>query len=122
MYYFDYKLINLLNLDNNKKYSCEFILGKVKRRASLYSKKNIMLWNVDKKFLNLLMDFKLVGTNKSFYELFYLNNSEWRTHYKTGFTKIMIIKMIKSIIIDKQNNTNNFIYRDTGKKIDKIII
>ena len=81
-----------------------------------------MLWNVDKKFLNLLMDFKLVGTNKSFYELFYLNNSEWRTHYKTGFTKIMIIKMIKSIIIDKQNNTNNFIYRDTGKKIDKIII
>ena len=44
MYYFDYKLINLLNLDNNKKYSCEFILGKVKRRASLYSKKkyNVM--------------------------------------------------------------------------------
>ena len=123
MYYFDNKLIKLLNLDYNTKYSCQYISNIIKTRSklSLYSKKNKRLWKLDKHFLNLLMEFKLVGTNKSFYELFYLSGFEWRNHYKIGFSSNMIIQMIKSIIVDKLV-INTFVYKDTGKKIDNIII
>ncbi len=121
MYYFDYKLIKLLNLNNNEKYSYNFILNKVIKNKSSYSKNTKVLWKLDRKFLDLIMDFKLVGTKKSFYELFYLGDHVWRDYYKCGFSNNIIIKILQSLTIDKMTNYI-FINRDTGKKIDKIII
>jgi|SaaInlStandDraft_6_1057023.scaffolds.fasta_scaffold28763_2 hypothetical protein len=121
MFYFDSKLIKLLNLDNNNKYSYNFILNKVIKKKSSYSKNTKVLWKLDKNFLNLIMDFKLVGTKKTFYELFYLGDHIWRDYYMYGFSNNTIHKILQSLTIEKITNYI-FINRDTGKKIDKIII
>ncbi len=66
------------------------------------------------------MDYNLINTKIKFYDLFYLNSIKWRKHYKIGFTKIMILKMIDSLSIKKYKPL--FIYNFTGKNIKKIII
>jgi hypothetical protein len=126
LYYFDLKLIKLLNLDHNVAYSCNFIYEMIKKRKSNYTKCNSEdLWYLDSKFLNIIMDTKLYKTNDSFYDLFYENKGiDWRTHYKIGFPKCMIILMIKSITMDRNLAllVIKFSYKDEGKKIDKVII
>lgn len=126
LYYFDLKLIKLLNLDHNVAYSCNFIYEMIKKSKSEYARYNSEdLWYLDSKFLNIIMDTNLYKTNDSFYDLFYENKGiDWRTHYKIGFPKFMIILMIKSLSIDRNLALHviKFSYKDKGEKIDKVII
>ena len=79
------------------------------------------LYNIDSRFLNIIMDYKLIGTNYTFYELFYLKSPKWKNHYKNGFTKKMVYDMIASL---KNNSTEliDSVYLDFGKKIDILVI
>ena len=120
MYYFDNKLLELLNLKDIQ-YSTSYIFDKIPKKVSIYTTKNKKLWKLNKKFFDIILDFKLFNTNQTFYNLFYLNDSIWRNHYKIGFTKQMIIMMIKSLIIIKCI-PDSFIYRDLGEKIDNMIL
>ena len=120
MYYFDKKLLDLLNLKDTQ-YSISFIFDKIPKKVSIYTSKNKKLWKLNSKFFDIILNFKLFNTNHTFYKLFYLSDSIWKYHYKIGFTKQMIIKMIKSLLVTK-NISYNFIYKDLGKKIENIIL
>jgi hypothetical protein len=111
------ELLSLLNLEINKDYLRKFIFDKIKKKRSYY---NCKLWRINKKFLNLIMDYNLVNTNDSFYKLFYLKGIKWRKHYKIGFTNSMIYQMIDSLQCNK--NRIEFNYYDTGEHINTLII
>lgn len=112
------ELLSLYKLDINKKYSKDYIFKKlVKKRCG----RKYNLYNIDSKFLNIIMDYKLIDTNDTFYELFYLKSPKWKNHYKNGFTKKMIYDMIDSL----KNISNELIksaYFDFGKKINILVI
>ena len=112
------ELLSLLNLELNKKYSRDFIFNKIKKKLMQGNKFN--LWKIDHRFLDLIMSYKLIGTNKTFYSLFYLKDYKWRKHYKIGFTKKMIYKMIDSLLIDRYEPL--FVYNNTGNIVHEIIL
>jgi len=115
------ELLSLLNLELNSKYSRDFIFAKIKKkRVSRGMGYKINLWKLDRNFLDLIMNYKLIGTNTSFYSLFYLKDPKWRKHYKIGFTKIMIYKMIDSLLIDSYEPL--FIYKNIGNIVHEIIL
>ena len=120
MYYFDKKLLDLLNLVDQK-YNVNYIFEILPKKITIYSRKNKKLWSMNRNFINLIMNVNLYKTNISFYDLFYLSGSEWRNYFKIGFPRSMIIKMIKSLIFDK-DKISTFIYKDFGKKIDNMIL
>ena len=128
LYYFDLKLIELLNLDHEIKYSCNLIFEMLKKKKSNFTNTNYNfeeLWFLDNKFLNIIIDKNLYNTTDSFYELIYEKKShDWRRHYKIGFPRFMINLMIKSLIINENMIMfiKKFSYSDFGKKIDKVII
>ena len=116
--YYSIELLSLLNLELNNSYSREFIFDKIKKKSVGYKKLN--LWKLDYRFLDLIMNYKLIGTNTSFYSLFYLKDPKWRKHYKIGFTKIMIYKMIDSLLIDSYEPL--FTYKNIGNIVHEIIL
>ena len=120
MYYFDSKLLKLLELKDIQ-YSISYIFVKIPKKVSIYTTKNKKLWKLNSKFFDIILNFKLFKTNHTFYKLFYLSDSVWKYHYKIGFTKHMIIKIIKSLIVTK-HISDSFIYRDLGKKIENITL
>jgi hypothetical protein len=119
--YYCYELLSFLNLDIKNNYSREFIFNLIKKKKVRNLQKiNTDLWKLDSKFLDIIMNYNLVNTNTKFYDLFYLKDVKWRKHYKIGFTKDMIFKMIDSLLI--KNYKPLFIYNNIGKVIKKIKI
>tara|TARA_Y200000002_G_C22640673_1_gene646811 strand:- start:941 stop:1303 length:363 start_codon:yes stop_codon:yes gene_type:complete len=119
--FYCYELISLLNLSVGNNYSRELIFNLIKKKkVKKVGGLKYNLWKLDSKFLDIIMDYNLINTKIKFYDLFYLNSIKWRKHYKIGFTKIMILKMIDSLSIKKYKPL--FIYNFTGKNIKKIII
>jgi hypothetical protein len=116
-----YELLSLLNLNVGVYYSRDLIFDLIKKKkVRKFPGSNINLWKLDSKFLNIIMDYNLINTNTKFYDLFYLKDVKWRKHYKNGFTKVMIFKMIDSLLIE--NYKPLFIYNNTGKIIKNITI
>ena len=116
--YYSIELLSLLNLELNKNYSRDYIFAKIKKK--LVQGNELNLWKVDTRFLNLIMNYKLIGTNKTFYRLFYLKDHKWRKHYKIGFTKKMIYKMIDSLLMNSYEPL--FVYKNTGNVVHEIIL
>ena len=116
--YYSIELLSLLNLELNKNYSRDYIFAKIKKK--LVQGNELNLWKVDTRFLNLIMNYKLIGTNKTFYRLFYLKDYKWRKHYKIGFTKKMIYKMIDSLLMNSYEPL--FVYKNTGNVVHEIIL
>ena len=115
------ELLSLLNLELNTKYSKDEIYDRIKKKRVLRGKcYKIVLWKIDHRFLNLIMNYKLIGTNTTFYDLFYLKDPKWRKHYKIGFPKSMIYKMIDSLLINSHEPI--FIYKNTGNMVHEIIL
>ena len=119
--YYSIELLSLLNLELNTKYSRDEIYHRIKKKRVLSGKcYKINLWKIDHKFLSLIMNYKLIGTNTTFYNLFYLEDPKWRKHYKIGFTKAMIYKMIDSLLTN--NKKYEFIYNSTGNLVNEVIL
>lgn len=115
--YYTIELLSLLNLELNNSYSRDFIFDKIKKKKVGYK---LNLWKLDNRFLDLIMNYKLIDTNTTFYSLFYLKDPKWRKHYKIGFTKIMIYKMIDSLIVNSYEPL--FIYKNIGAVVHEIIL
>jgi len=115
------ELLSLLNLELGKKYSREFIFEKIrKKKISRGTGYKINLWKLDSNFLNIIMGYNLINTNTKFYDLFYLKDHKWRKHYKVGFTKLMIYKMIDSLYVNATEP--QFIYANIGSHVHEIIL
>ena len=111
----------MIKINGTVKYSRDEIYDRIKKKKVLRSKCYIIdLWKIDHKFLALIMNYKLIGTNNTFYSLFYLKDPKWRKHYKIGFTKIMIYKMIDSLIVNSYKPL--FIYKNIGNIVHEIIL
>ena len=66
------------------------------------------------------MGYKLINTNTKFYDLFYLKDPKWRKHYKVGFTKTMVYKMIDSLYVNITKPL--FSYDNIGISVREVIL
>ena len=67
------ELLSLLNLELNTKYSIYEIYDRIKKKKVLRGKCYIIdLWKLDRNFLALIMNYKLIGTNNTFYLTYFI--------------------------------------------------
>ena len=108
MRYYNSKFLDLLSLDNSKKYSRKFLFQAITKKKSFFSikyKYKNDLWIISPKIINLLIDLDIDNEveNKSFYDLLYIHSpkkinsvNNWRRCLKYGFDKKKIYQIIDS--------------------------
>ena len=120
-YYYNYKLLKLLDM-NNIQYNRSEIFDKLietnlMKEICLIKRK---LYFMNFHLLNMIIEHHLYGTNYSFYNLFYLQSGKWRYGLKNGFTKKYVYKIIESFCYHKEFKTFN--YNDKGKTVKELCI
>jgi len=108
MRYYNSKFLDLLSLDNSKKYSRKFLFQAITKKKSFFSikyKYKNDLWIINPKIINLLIDLDIDNEveNKSFYDLLYIHSpkksnsvNNWRRCLKYGFDNKKIYQIIDS--------------------------